>query len=138
MTKSIVRGVALAAALGVTGVLTLPSAHANVIGPNQTVNPDLFGAVTGTVLATATGTWSFGTAAGDTTTGTYLTEVIRIAGGTLDFVTQVVNNGVGILKITDGGGPLAYAGFTVDVGTATSAPNFVAGNQAPTNITKNS
>jgi hypothetical protein len=139
MIKTALKLTTLVVALGVTGVASTPSAHANFIAPGGTVAPDLFGSLAGETVVASILNAPY--SAGTTVSGTYSTEVLRTAGGTLDFVIQITNGVLcgttvcnGIQHVSDGLGFGTWLGFAPDVGTATAAPNLVAGLFPPFNI----
>ena len=112
-------------------------ASANLVLPGGTVTPDLFGAISGSVLAT-TGTVPL-TSVPPSFMSTYVEEVVADAGrgGLLDFILQTTNSpasgdALGRVTLT------SLAGFATDVGTATSAGGLAGGTAPPVNITRGS
>jgi len=109
-------------------------ASANTLPPGGSVSPDLFGAISGTVLADTTPLTVPSGAGPSDFVGTYDEEVIRVAGGTLDFVIQVTNdsgaNSIERVTLSN------FAGFGTDVGTATSAGTLSGGTASPSTITR--
>jgi hypothetical protein len=112
-------------------------ASANLVLPGGTVTPDLFGAISGSVLA-STGTVSL-TSVPASFMSTYVEEVVADSGrgGLLDFILQTTNSpssgdAIGRATLT------SFAGFTTDVGTATSAGGLTGGTAPPVNITRGS
>jgi hypothetical protein len=121
MSKRIRELAALLVVAGLSGTLPCSLAHANTITPGTFgASPDVFSAsdISGAVLATLSGTFSTGSI-----NGTYTTEVIRIAAGTLDFVTQITNGLASdfLERVTNG----FYTGFITDVGYVSGSGTYV-------------
>jgi len=129
-------------------LLTAPGANATIVAPGTTVPPDLFGPLTGTLLASQVNvpfTSSLG--AGDFT-GTYTTWAVRggvtavcPAGGCMEFVYQA--------RYTGGANPIEHVslfnfdGFLTDVGIATSfaitgGPTLSGGTATPFQVSRTS
>jgi len=94
--------------------------------------PDVFASETGTLLATQTGSFSYGSGL-TAISGNYREQVYREASGTLNFVYQ--------FSATSGTGEVTrftvtnFAGFTTDVGYLTSTPSgFSAGTAIPATV----
>ena len=129
----------VAIALVAASFLCAPTtpASANPVLPGGTVTPDLFGAISGSVLAT-TGTVPL-TSVPASFMSTYVAEVVADAGrgGLLDFILQTTNSpasgdALGRITLT------SFAGFATDVGTAISAGGLAGGTAPPVNITRSS
>jgi hypothetical protein len=112
-------------------------ASANPVLPGGTVTPDLFGAISGSVLA-STGTVPL-TSVPASFMSTYVAEVVADSGrgGLLDFILQTTNSpasgdALGRVTLT------SFAGFAADVGTAISAGGLAGGTAPPVNITRSS
>jgi len=120
----------LCSAIAVALLLIGSGARANPVAPGGSVTPDIFADVSGTVLATYSGSYS----AGSKLAGNFVEYVVRDAvTGTLDFVYQFKETGgvdsVGRITVDN------YAGFTTDVGFAStlnlSLPAFGLGTIFP-------
>src|SRR5262249_51449885 len=88
--------------VGMTSILSGPSAQCNFLSPGSpATSPDIFQSIPGNVVA-STGTIVFSSLAG--INGIVTEEVIADAdrGGTLDFVIQVTNFGIPLVRITNG------------------------------------
>jgi len=118
---------ALVIVAGMTSVLSVPTAHANFLSPGSpATSPDIFQSIPGNVVA-STGTIVFSSLAG--INGIVTEEVIADAdrGGTLDFVIQVTNFGIPLVRITNGTFGTPDVGYIIHGGTAgdlTSGPQF--------------
>lgn len=135
MKQPIAKLGALFVAIGIAGLLhTTPAAFANSLAAGGDVTPDGFGSITGTVLATASGSFTAPAAPPALVSGTYTTEVVRTATG-LDFIIQVTNAGQNTIEhVTNGLLAGTYSPYTVDVGTATSAGTLSGGTIAPSDV----
>ena len=129
----------VAIALVAASFLCAPTtpASANPVLPGGTVTPDLFGAISGSVLAT-TGTVPL-TSVPASFMSTYVAEVVADAGrgGLLDFILQTTNSpasgdALGRITLT------SFAGFATDVGAAISAGGLAGGTAPPVNIPRSS
>ena len=120
-----------ATALGLIALAT--PASATLIAAGGSGNPDTFGTISGTVVAT-TGLQTL-TATGGVFTSTYTEEVVADSGrgGLLDFIIQTTNNALSednVARVT----LINFTGFSTDVGTATSAGTLTGGTDAPTDV----
>lgn len=103
---------AAAAALGL--LLATSGVQANTVLPGQSASADVFGAVTGTVMASTSGTWSLGSVA----TGKYVAEVVKDSStGNMDFIYQVSNDATSTDDIEHLSAAV-YTGWTTDMGDA--------------------
>ena len=123
---------AAAIALVATSLLwasTTPASASPVL-PGGTVTPDIFGSISGSVLAT-TGTVTL-TSVPSSFTSTYIEEVVADSGrgGLLDFILQTTNS-AGSTDALGRATLTSFTGFSTDVGTATSAGGLSGGTAAP-------
>jgi hypothetical protein len=115
----------LMAALATAPLLSAPGAFANVLAPGGSGAPDIFGAITGAVEASMSGTFTALFGPGDYS-GSYQTWVVSdplnpFGAGDLDFIYQVTNNSSSsndIVTIS----AFNFKGAVTDVGYATSSP----------------
>ena len=120
MYRKILSASALAA------VVAAPIAHANIVVPGQTVIPDAFGALSGTLLASLHNQ-PFTSSLPNDYTGTFTAWAVSVAtpnavcpaGGCIDFVYQATNaaSSAHVIATISASN---FAGFATDAGFATS------------------
>jgi len=102
-------------------LLMVGQARANVVTPGSSTTPDIYGDVSGTVLATYTNTYSASPSLGGEYTEIVLKDSVT---GLLDFVYQFKETGG-----TDSVGRITadhYTGFATDIGIATTLNLLIA------------
>jgi len=133
------RSICVAAAAAFVGVCGALPASANLLAPGGNVAPDVFGAISGPVLATITRTVPSNLP--NDFTGTYTEQVVSDAGrgGLLDFIVQVTNTpGVGLVNSIERVTLSSFGSITTDVGMAPSAGTLSGGTAAATTVNRDS
>ncbi len=139
------RKLMVAATLAAGVLVAAPVARANIIAPGATVSPDIFGALSGTLLASNANVPFASTGGAGDFTGTYTAWAVRggvtavcPAGSCIEFVYQVTYTG--------GANPIElislfnFDAFATDVGTTTAfttqGPTLSGGTAVPTDVAR--